>query len=141
MTGIRIIGRVLWSGTKATAWRIWWYQGALALEGRHRVKAVIARLIGTVALTWFIGGTLLYLGWLPYTVPMLWFVSAAVLGDDQDQDPLPSPTEDPYLEDEDAGQSVAVQKGRIGKADVLRIEDPNNSARTHLVWLDQKEAS
>ncbi len=139
MTGSRVMGRVMWSGTKNTLWRIWWYQGALSQEGSKRASTIILRSFGSLLLIWFVGGTLLVLGVLPYVLAATWFVSAGLCADEPigtDQ-ALPSPTEAPLFEEEEAGQSVAVEKGRIGKAPVLKIDDPNNPSRTHLVWLDQ----
>jgi hypothetical protein len=137
MNGFRVMGRVLANGTKNTAWRIWWYQAALAMEGSKRASAVVLRAFGSLLLVWFLGGTLLVLGWLWYVLAAGWFVAVGVFADIEvgtDQ-ALPSPTDDPYCADEDAGQGVVVEKGRIGKAPVLRIQDPKDPARTHLVWL------
>lgn len=147
MNGFRVMGRVMWSGTTNTAWRLWWYQAAKSQEGSNRVSAVVLRAFGSVLILWFAGGTLWALGVLPYVLVAGWFVSVGAfaeieVGTDQ---ALPSPTEAPLVEDEEAGQEVVVEKGRIGKAPVVKIHDPNNPARTHLVWLDQsaktKEAS
>lgn len=140
MSGFRVMGRVLASGTKQTAWRLWWYQGAMSQTGSKRASAVILRCFGSLAVLWFAGGTLLVLGWLWYVLPAVWFVSVGVLADVEvgPDLALPSPTDAPLFEDEEPGQDVVVEKGRIGKAQVLRIDDPNNPARTHLVWLDPK---
>lgn len=146
MNGFRVMGRVMWSGTANTAWRLWWYQAAKAETGGKRAGLVATRAAGTVAVLWFGGGTLWALGALPYVLPAGWFVAVGVFADVEvgtDQ-ALPSPTEAPPLEDEEAGQELEIEKGRIGKARVLKVRDPRDPARTHLVWLDkapQKEAS
>lgn len=141
MTGLKVIGRVLWSGTRNTLWQLWWYQAAYALEGRQRAGAVVLRAFGTLLILWLIGGTLFFLGWLWYVLPMAWFASASILADEMvgTDLALPSPTEEEWGEDEDAGQDVVMEQTRIGKAPVLKFEDPNNPARTHLVWLEPKK--
>lgn len=85
MSGLGIIGRVLWTGTKNTAWRLWWWQAAYDLEGRQRAGGVVLRFIGSLCIVWFGGGILWALGALPYVPPVLWFVCAAVWGGDQDE--------------------------------------------------------
>lgn len=143
MNGFRVMGRVFVSGSKQTAYQLWWWQAARGETGGHRVGQVILRAFGTVAIAWFGGGTMWALGVVQYVLPAVWFVSVGVFADIEvgtDQ-ALPSPTEDPYCEEEDAGQEVVVEKGRIGKAQVVRIQDPNNPARTHLVWLDKNPAA
>jgi hypothetical protein len=85
VSGFGIIGRVLWTGTKNTAWRIWWWQAAYALEGRQRAGGVVLRFFGSLALAWFAGGVLWVTGALPYVLPMVWFVSAGILGGDSDE--------------------------------------------------------
>lgn len=140
MNGFRVMGRVLVSGTKQTAIRWWWYQAARDLTGSKRAGSVTLRGAGSLLIAWFGGGTLWALGALGYVLVAGWFVAIGVLAEvDVGTDlALPSPTESPSFEDEEADQGVEVRKGRIGKAQVLRIPDPNNPARTHLVWLDQK---
>lgn len=142
MNGFRAMGRVLASGTKQTATRLWWWQAARDLTGTQRAGSVVLRSAGTLLIAWFAGGTLWFLGWLPWVLPSVWFVCVGIFASTElgveDTEPLPSPTESPYCEDEAAGQELAVEKGFIGKAPVVRIQDPNNPARTHLVWLDPK---
>lgn len=147
MNGFRVMGRVMWSGTTNTAWRLWWYQAAKAETGGKRATLAATRAIGTTAIVWFGGGTLWALDALPYVIPAGWFIAVGVFAEVgvEDTEPLPSPTDNPSLEYEEAGQGLEVRKGKLGKRDVLRIPDPNNPARTHLVWLDSspqtKEAS
>lgn len=140
MNGFRVMGRVLVSGTKQTVIRWWWYQAARDLTGKQRAGAVTLRGAGSLLIAWFGGGTLWALGVLGYALVAGWFVSVGVLADVEvgTDLALPSPTEDPSLEYEEAGQEVEVKVGKLGKAPVIRFQDPNNPARTHLVWLDRK---
>jgi hypothetical protein len=138
MNGFRVMGRVFVSGTKQTAIRWFWWQAAREMTGSKRAGQATLRAFGALAIAWFGGGTLWALGVLWYVLAAVWFVAVGAfaeieVGTDQ---ALPSPTDAPLFEDEEPGQSVVVEKGRIGKAPVLRIDDPLNPARTHLVWLD-----
>jgi hypothetical protein len=146
MNGFRVMGRVIASGTMQTARRWFWWQAARDLTGAQRAGTVAMRLVGMLCLAGFGTGFLWALGIIWYVLVAGWFVCIGVFADlEVGTDlALPSPTDDPYLEDEEADQEVVVERGRIGKAPVLKVHDPKNPAMTHLVWLGRaprKEAS
>jgi hypothetical protein len=140
VNGFRVMGRVLASGTKQTLIRLWQWQSAQEMTGSKRAGQASMRAVGSLCIAWFAGGTLWALGLLWYVLAAGWFVAVGVFADIEvgTDLALPSPTEEEWGEDEEAGQELEVTTGRIGKAPVARIQDPHNPARTHLVWLDRK---
>jgi hypothetical protein len=75
-TGRWLIIPRIGTGTRRLATQLGRWHAGHGLGGRARVRAVLGRLVGALAVTWFIGGMLWALGTPPWAIVPMWLTAA-----------------------------------------------------------------